>query len=68
MKVRKEIQVSERETEFFKLLDEDRLNEALGLLEVFTEPEIKKLIQETVMLEKIVKSKISFLKQKISES
>ena len=68
MKVRKEIQVSEREIEFFKLLDEDRLNEALGLLEVFTEPEIKKLIQETVMLEKIVKSKISFLKQKISES
>ncbi|MCK4498685.1 hypothetical protein KAU25_05775 [Candidatus Bathyarchaeota archaeon] len=60
--------MSEREIEFFKLLDEDRLNEALGLLEVFTEPEIKKLIQETVMLEKIVKSKISFLKQKISES
>ena len=68
MKVRKEIQVSEREIEFFKLLDEDRLNAALELLEVFTEPEIKKLIQETVMLEKIVKSKISFLKQKISES
>ncbi len=68
MKARKEIQVSEREIEFFKLLDDNRLNEALELLEVFTEPEIKKLIQETVMLEKIVKSKISFLKQKISES
>ncbi len=60
--------MSEREIEFFKLLDEDKLNKALELLEVFTEPEIKKLIQETVMLEKIVKSKISFLKQKISES
>lgn len=60
--------MSEREIEFFTLLDDNRLNEALELLEVFTEPEIKKLIQETVMLEKIVKSKISFLKQKISES
>ena len=60
--------MSEREIEFFTLLDDNRLNEALELLETFTEPEIGKLIQETVMLEKIVKSKISFLKQKISES
>ena len=60
--------MSEREIEFFTLLDDNRLNEALELLETFTELEIGKLIQETVMLEKIVKSKISFLKQKISES
>jgi len=42
--------VSEREIEFFRLLDDNRLNEALELLETFTETEIKKLIQEAVML------------------
>ncbi|UCD96393.1 MAG: hypothetical protein JSV35_07885 [Candidatus Bathyarchaeota archaeon] len=60
--------MTEREIEFFKLIDENKLNEALELLETFTEAEMQKLIQEMVMVEQIVKSKISFLKQKIAES
>jgi hypothetical protein len=60
--------VSERQVEFFKLIDDNKMDEALELLETFTEDEIQKLIQEMVMVEKIVKNKISFLKQKITES
>ena len=60
--------MSEREIEFFKLIDDNKLNEALELLKTFSEAEIRKIIQEMVMMEKIVKSKISFLKQKITES
>lgn len=48
--------------EFFKLLDENKLELAAKKLTMFSKDEIKELILETRMLDRIIKGKIKLLK------
>ncbi len=52
--------------EVYKLLDADKLDEAAQKLEAFSEEEIKLLLLEALMMERVVKAKIKLLKQDLA--
>lgn len=54
----------ERE-EVFRLLDEGRLEEAMGILREFSKDELADLLLETLMVERVVKAKIRLIQEEL---
>jgi hypothetical protein len=53
------------ESEVFRLLDEGRLDEAMGILKMFSKDELADLLVEALMLERVVKAKIRLLREEL---
>jgi len=51
--------------EVFKLLDEGRFEEAMEILKVFSKDALADLLLEALMLERVVKAKIRFLREEL---
>ncbi len=55
----------EKQAELYTLLEDDKLDEAVERLKAFSEDEVHKLLTEALMLERVVKAKIRFLRQEL---
>jgi len=56
---------SREEVELFKLLDDDRLDDAVEKLREFSQQQLKHLLLEVKLLDMVLEAKISFLRQEL---
>jgi len=56
---------SREEVELFKLLDDDKLDEAVEKLREFSQQQLKHLLLEVRLLDIVLEAKISFLRQEL---
>ena len=59
---------SREEAELFKLLDDDRLDEAVEKLREFSQQQLEHLLLEVKLLDIVLEAKISFLRQELGLS
>ena len=59
---------SREEAELFKLLDDERLEEAVEKLREFSQQQLEHLLLEVKLLDIVLEAKISFLRQELGLS